>query len=107
MLHRFLDQLAREKLPIFVTDRRQVAKLRRLLRAGYVDGRLYPETSTPTQFAQVRGITPLGERVRSMFHGVKAYAGVVEVGEDGLWPSCEAMSLRRTPPTAQDEPWPP
>ena len=104
MLHRFLDQLAREKLPIFVTDPRQVAKLRRLLRAGYVDGRLYPETSTPTQFAQVHGITPLGERALSILHGGEAHAGVIEVGEDGLLPSCEAMPLPRSLPTPEEEP---
>ena len=104
MLHRFVDQLAREKLPIVVTDPRRVVKLRRLLRAGSVDGRHHPETSTPPQSAQVHGVTPLGERVRSMLHGAEAHAGVIEVGEDGLFPSCEAMPLPASLPTAEDAP---
>ena len=82
MPHRFLDQLSRKPLPIFTTDPRQVAMLRQLLCAGYVDGRLYPQTPEATQFGEVNRIMPLGERVRSIFHDVGAHPG--------LWPpTCE------------------
>jgi hypothetical protein len=72
MPYHLLNQLGRRQLPAFISDPQQIELVQRLLRAGYVDGRLHPATSEARQFIQVDSITPLGERVRTIF----AHAGV-------------------------------
>ena len=72
MPYHLLNQLGRRQLPAFISDPHQIELVQRLLRAGYVDGRVHPETSAARQFVQVDSITPLGERVRIIF----AHAGV-------------------------------
>ena len=67
MHYHLLTQLGRNALPAFVSDPQQVKMIRRLIRAGYIEGRLFPETHTANQFAQVDAITPLGQRVRTIF----------------------------------------
>ena len=72
MPYHLLNQLGRRQLPAFISDPQQIELVQRLVRAGYVDARLHPETSEAGQVVQVDSITPLGERVRIIF----AHAGV-------------------------------
>lgn len=72
MPYHLLNQLGRRQLPAVISDPQEIELAQRLVRAGYVDGRLYPATSEARQFVQVDAITPLGERVRIIF----AHAGV-------------------------------
>ena len=67
MHYHLLNQIGRAQLPVFVSDPQQVKMIKRQQRAGYGKGRLYPEAAGANQFAQVDGVTPLGERVRTIF----------------------------------------
>ena len=75
MPYQLLTRLARKQFPIYISDPHKLKLLRRLLRAGYVEGRLFPETPGATQFAQVDRITPLGERVRTILANAGIPAG--------------------------------
>ncbi|MGJ7523885.1 hypothetical protein ACSFA0_25670 [Variovorax sp. LT1P1] len=62
-------------MPSFVTERGELRVLRRLHGAGYVDARFYPENRTTDQFAELKGVTPLGRRVLGMVRRSRAPSG--------------------------------
>lgn len=63
MPQQFLFALAQKRMPLFVVEQGELRLLRRLERAGYLDVSFYPAESTADQFAELRGMTPLGRRV--------------------------------------------
>lgn len=63
MPQKFLLAVAKRKVPTYVTLPRELRLLQSLRTAGYCDVRFFPEERTAHQFAQVRGLTPLGRRV--------------------------------------------
>ena len=91
MLYHLLNQLGRTQLPVFVSDPDQVKLIKRLLRAGYVDACLYPDSSDAKQFAQVVRVTPLGERVQAIF----AHAGIRSESDIGHFSSRLPADLQR------------
>jgi len=60
MSYRYLERLARKRLPIFVARPSKVRVLRRLAATGHVDVRFYPPDSCDGQFGEVRALTPAG-----------------------------------------------
>ena len=60
MSYRYLETLARKRLPIFVARPSKVRALRRLAATGHVDVRFYPPESCAGQFGEVRSLTPAG-----------------------------------------------
>lgn len=96
MPYHLLHQLGSRQLPVIISDPEQIELAQRLLRAGYVDGRLHPGTSDASQVVQVDSITPLGERVRNIFEhaGVQSEADTWRVARrpappPQLWSSSE------------------
>jgi hypothetical protein len=63
MPQKFFVALASKPMPSFVTGQDKLRLLRRLQGAGYLDARFFPDEHTPDQFAELRGMTPLGRRV--------------------------------------------
>jgi len=58
-----LVELAKLQKPAFITQESKLQMLRRLQGAGYLDVRFYPPRRTADQFAELRGVTPLGRKV--------------------------------------------
>ena len=63
MPQKFFLALADRRMPSYVTAHDELRLLRRLKGAGYLDVRFFPPESTADQFAELRGMTPLGRRV--------------------------------------------
>jgi len=60
MSYRYLERLARQRLPIFVARPSKVRALRRLAATGHVDVRFYPPDPCAEQFGEVRALTAAG-----------------------------------------------
>jgi hypothetical protein len=75
MPEKSLDALVRRTMPSFVTRPAELHVLRRLHGAGYVEARFFPEEHTVDQFAELRGVTPLGRRVLGIVTRYGAHGG--------------------------------
>ncbi|WP_431112741.1 hypothetical protein [Variovorax paradoxus] len=60
MSYRYLETLARKRLPIFVARPSKVRALRRLAATGHVEVSFYPPEPCAGQFGEVRSLTPAG-----------------------------------------------
>lgn len=69
MPDRFLGLIARRPSPAFVTSSGELRLLRRLHRAGYVDASFFPAEKSAGQFAEFRGMTPVGRRMLDIVAG--------------------------------------
>ncbi|MDR6888058.1 MULTISPECIES: hypothetical protein [Variovorax] len=60
MSYRYLETLARKRLPIFVARPSKVRALRQLAATGHVEVSFYPPEPCAGQFGEVRSLTPAG-----------------------------------------------
>lgn len=59
--YRYLAELSRRRLPVFVAQPSKVRTLRRLVAIGHLEVRFYPPEPCQEQFGEVRALTRAGQ----------------------------------------------